>query len=161
MTKTEIENKMSEALKNKDIQNIMGKACQKFTNQLSPDELENVKLNALWKCFLHFDESKNIKFTTYLYKIVFVECLKNNMFNTKHDKHNSGTLHHNLPHKNNLEELIIDIMDEVSEEEDKQLLLEKLQNYTIQEMADKRPISRETIRKKLKNITKKIQSKFQ
>lgn len=161
MTKTEIENKMSEALKNKDIQNIMGKACQKFTNQLSPDELENVKLNALWKCFLHFDESKNIKFTTYLYKIVFVECLKNNMFNTKHDKYNSGTLHHNLPHKNNLEELIIDIMDEVSDEEDKQLLLEKLQNYTIQEMADKRPISRETIRKKLKNITKKIQSKFQ
>lgn len=160
MTKSEIEKNISEAWKNKDVQNIMGKACRKFTNQLNPDEIENAKLNALWKCFLHFDASKNIKFTTYLYKIVFIECLKNNAFNTKYNKKNISTLHNNIAHENNLDTLIVDIMDEVANEEDKQLLLEKLQNYTIQEMAEKRPISRETVRKKLKNITTKIKTKF-
>jgi hypothetical protein len=161
MTKNEIEAKIDEALKSKDIQKIMGKACRKFTNQLNVDELENVKLNALWKCFLHFDESKNIKFTTYLYKVVFIECLKHNGFNKKYEKYNNGTLHSNIVHNNNVEQLIVDIMDEVSHDDDKQLLIEKLQNYTIQEMADKRPISRETVRKKLKNISKKIRGKFQ
>lgn len=161
MTKNELDKKMDEAWKSKDIQRIMGKACRKFANQLNPDELENAKLNALWKCFINFDESKNIKFTTYLYKIVFIECLKHNAFNTKYNKYNVNILHHNISHKGNLESLIVDIMDEARNEEERQLLLEKLQNYTIQEMADKRPISRETVRKKLKNITKKIRSKFQ
>jgi DNA-directed RNA polymerase specialized sigma24 family protein len=161
MTKNELDKKMDEAWKSKDIQKIMGKACRKFANQLNPDELENVKLNALWKCFINFDQSKNIKFTTYLYKIVFIECLKHNAFNRKHSKYNNNILHHNISHKGNLESLIIDIMDEAQDEEERQLLLEKLQNYTIQEMSDKRPISRETVRKKLKNITKKIRSKFQ
>lgn len=161
MTKYEIDQKMDEAWKSKDIQKIMGKACRKFTNQLNPDELENVKLNALWKCIINFDPSKNIKFTTYLYKIVFTECLKHNAFNTKYSKYNNNILHQNITHKGNLESLIIDIMDEAQDEEESQLLLEKLQNYTIQEMADKRPTSRETVRKQLKNITRKIRSKFQ
>jgi hypothetical protein len=160
MTKSEIENRINEAWNSKDVQKIMGKACRKFTNQLSPDELENAKLNALWKCFLNFDESKNIKFTTYLYKIVFIECLKNNAFNTKYSKKNIRTLHNNMSQGGNVDALLIDIIDEASSEEERQILLEKLQNYTIQEMAEKRPISRETVRKKLKNITTKIKTKF-
>jgi hypothetical protein len=160
MTKNELDKRIEQAWNNKDIQKIMGKACRKFTNQLNKDEIETAKLNALWKCFVNFDESKNIKFTTYLYKIVFIECLKNNDFNTKYSKNIAGSLHNNISHRNNIDLLMIDIMDEISNDEDRQLLIEKLQNYTIQEMSEKRPISRETVRKKLKSITSKIKNKF-
>ena len=41
---------------------------------------------------------------------------------------------------------------ELKTEEEKELIIDKLSNMTIQEMADKRSYSRETVRKKLKKI---------
>lgn len=160
MIKNNVEIKLEEAWNNRDIQNIMHKACKKFNRQLSADEIENAKLNALWKCVLNFDESKKIKFTTYLYKVAFIECLKMNSFNIKHSKYNTGILHSNINKNNNTDVLIIDILDEAKNAEEYDILLEKIQNYTIQEMTNTRNISRETVRKKLKNITQKIKTKF-
>jgi predicted ArsR family transcriptional regulator len=68
-------------------------------------------------------------------------------------------LHDNIA-ENNERYLMVDILDEITNEEDRQLLLDKISNMTIQEMANKRNISRETVRKKLKKLTKNFQRKF-
>lgn len=158
MTKEKIENKIEEALKNKDIINIMHKASKRFTNQLDKDSIYTCQINALWKAFLNYKPEKNTKFTTYLFNGVFIECLKEVKFNSKHQK-NRKKLHDNIM-KNNEQYLLIDILDEMSNEEDKQLLIDKINNMTIQEMANKRDISRETVRKRLKKLVQKFQDKF-
>ena len=71
-----IDKKIENALNDKDIVNIMNHACKKFVTQLDPDDIYTCKLNALWKCFLNFKPEKKCKFTTYLYKDVYIECLK-------------------------------------------------------------------------------------
>ncbi|NBP15385.1 hypothetical protein EBU95_13455 [bacterium] len=64
------------AIKNKDYVKIMNKASQRFRNQLDADIINSCQLTALWKALQAFDSSKNVKFTTFLYKGVFIECMK-------------------------------------------------------------------------------------
>lgn len=158
MIEEKIDTKIENALQNKDIVNIMHKASKRFTNQLDKDTIYTCQINALWKAFLNFKPEKNTKFTTYLFNGVFIECLKEIKFRNKYSK-NTKKLHDNIV-KNNERYLLIDILDELSSEEDKQLLLDKISNMTIQEMADKRNISRETVRKRLKKLVQNFQDKF-
>lgn len=158
MIEEKIDTKIANALQNKDIVNIMHKASKRFTNQLDKDTIYTCQINALWKAFLNFKPEKNTKFTTYLFNGVFIECLKEIKFKNKYSK-NTKKLHDNIV-KNNERYLLIDILDELSNEEDKQLLLDKISNMTIQEMADKRNISRETVRKRLKKLVQNFQDKF-
>lgn len=150
--------KIELALKNKDIVNIMNKACRRFNKQLDKDILNTCQLNALWKCFVHFNPEKGAKFTTYLYNGVFIECLKEIKFKNKYNFCNKK-LHDNII-KNSDPYFIVDIMDELKNTEEKELFLDKLSNMTIEEMAQKRGSNRETTRKKIKkmisNLTKKL-----
>ena len=52
---------------------------------------------------------------------------------------------------------MFELLDELDDEEEKSLLIDKYCNMTISEMADKRNSNRETTRKKLKNIFSKIE----
>lgn len=158
MQNMNIDIQIEDALKNKDIMNIMHKAAKRFVNQLDVDTIYTCKLNALWKAFVNFKPEKNTKFTTYLYQGVFIECLKEVKFQTK-TKRCCGKLHDNIPNSGS-EMLLIEILDEIKDEEDRSLIIDKINNLTIQEMADKREYSRETVRKKLKKIISKIQPKF-
>ena len=49
-----IDTKIENALNNKDIMNIMSRACQPFSQQLEPEDIYTCKINALWKSFLNF-----------------------------------------------------------------------------------------------------------
>ena len=158
MTEEKIDVKIEKALKNKDITNIMHKASKRFINQLDKDTIYTCQINALWKAFLNFKPEKNTKFTTYLFNGVFIECLKEIKFKNKSNRCRHK-LHDNIA-ENNERYLMVDILDEITNEEDRQLLLDKISNMTIQEMANKRNISRETVRKKLKKLTKNFQRKF-
>jgi len=150
---TNIEN----ALNDKNIVKIMHKASKRFANQLDKDTIYTCHLNALWKSFLHFNPEKNVKFTTYLYNGVFIECLKEVKFINKSKKCNQK-LHSNLS-DNKDPYLLIDLFDEVSGVE-QELLLDKFSNMTIEEIAKKYNSNRETTRKKLKNILSKIRKKL-
>lgn len=158
MIEEKIDVKIEKALQDKDITNIMHKAARRFRNQLDKDTIYTCQLNALWKAFLNFKPEKNTKFTTYLFNGVFIECLKEIKFRNKSSKC-KHKLHDNIA-QNNERYLMIDILDEITNDEDRQLLLDKISNMTIQEMANKRNISRETVRKKLKKLTKNFQRKF-
>jgi hypothetical protein len=154
----DLNDKILNALNNKDITNIMNKACKRFMNQLDADILHTCKLNALWKCFLYFKPEKNTKFTTYLYNGVFIECLKEIKFKNKHQRF-SGKLHENIV-KNSDPYKMIDIMDELKTADEKELFLDRLSNMTIEEMAKKRNSNRETTRKKLNKMITNLRKKL-
>lgn len=150
--------KIEEALKNKDITKIMNKASSRFMNQLDRDTIYTCQINALWKAFLHFKPEKNTKFTTYLYNGVFIECLKETKFQNKSRK-NAKKLHENIDNQRD-DFFMIDLLDELKTEDEKSLIIDKMSNMTIQEMADKRNISRETVRKRIKKLSKTFRNKF-
>jgi DNA-directed RNA polymerase specialized sigma24 family protein len=150
--------KIEKALKNKDIVKIMNKASNSFRKQLDDDSIYTCQINALWKSFLNFKPEKNTKFTTYLYNGVFIECIKELKFRNK-SKLATCQIHENISSKDT-STMIVDILDELSTEDERSLVLDKISNMTIDEMATKRNSNRETTRKKLNKALRKIRKKF-
>lgn len=153
-----INTKIEKALKDKNIIKIMNKASKSFSQQLDPDTIYTCQINALWKAFKNFKPEKNTKFTTYLYNGVFIECIKEVKFNSK-SNFAKGKLHENIASRDN-ENLIIEILDELKNDEEKSLIIDKMSNMTINEMADKRNSNRETVRKNLNKLIKRIRKNF-
>ena len=140
-----MDKKIEDALKDQDLQSIMNKAAGSFRSQLNEDEIHTCKLNALWKAFLNYKPSKGAKFTTYLYSGVRIECIREVKFN----KRQHLPLHANLPDDED-HFFKIDLMDEVDKCPNKELLIDRMDNMTIKEIASKRGCNRETIRRKIK-----------
>lgn len=153
-----INTKIEEALKDDNIVKIMNKASKRFKNQLDKDTIKTCQLHALWKSFVNYDPEKGAKFTTYLYNGVFIECMKEIKFSQKSLK-NTGKLHDNIPNQKN-QFLIIDILDELTDEEEKKIFIDRLSNMTIAEMAEKYGKNRESTRRKMHKVLNKIASKF-
>ena len=152
-----INTEIEKALSDKNIIKIMNKASNSFKKQLDSDSIYTCQINALWKAFVNFKPEKKTKFTTYLYNGVFIECIKELKFINK-SKANKK-LHNNIP-KDNIDYLIVDILDELKSEEDKSLIIDKINNLTIEEMAKKRNSNRETTRKKLNKAINKVKKSF-
>ena len=53
-----------------------------------------------------------------------------------------------------------DILDELESEEEIQLIMDRISKVTINEIAKKSNVSRETIRKKIKKILNRFENKF-
>ena len=51
-------------------------------------------------------------------------------------------------------------MDELQNNDEKDLILDRMSRMTIKEIAAKHSVSRETIRKKIKKITERFKYKF-
>lgn len=148
---------IAKALKDENILKIMNKASKRFKNQLDSDAIKTCQLNALWKTFVNHDESKGAKFTTYLYKGVFIECMKEIKFASKNKCH--GKLHSNIP--SNVNPFIYtDLMDEFPNENDRNLINDRLSNMTISEIASKHGKNRESVRRKINKLANDIKDKF-
>lgn len=152
-----INTKIEKALNDINIVKIMNRASKKFRNQLDKDTIYTCQLNALWKTFVNYDENKGAKFTTYLYKGVFIECMKEINFVNKNIC--KGKLHDNISTSKD-PFLVIDILDEFDNDDDKGIIIDKLSNMTISEIAEKRGKNRESIRKKIHKLTDKIKNSF-
>ena len=153
-----LNSKIESAMKDKDITRIMSKASARFRNQLDEDEIHTCHLNALWKSFVNFKPERKAKFTTYLYSGVFIECLKQVKFKNKYER-KAVTLYDNMLCSDH-ESVLVDIFDELQNEEEKDLISDRICNMTINEIAKKNHVSRETIRKKIKKITERFKYKF-
>lgn len=153
-----IDTKIEKAMKDKNIVKIMNRASNSFKNQLDCDSIHTCQINALWKAFVNFNPEKKTKFTTYLYNGVYIECIKEVKFLNKSKKCNKKMHDNILVSSDN--SLFVDIMDELDSSEERDLILDKLMNMTIDEMAKKRNSNRETVRKKLKNTIGKLKKNF-
>jgi DNA-directed RNA polymerase specialized sigma subunit len=153
-----INTKIEDALKDENIIKLMAMAAKRFRNQLDEDTLHTCKINALWKAFVNHDPKKAAKFTTYLYHGVFIECMKEIKFKNKSNRL-GGKLHNNIS-DNQDPFLMIDILDELKDETEKQMFIDKASNFTIAEMSEKYQTNRESTRRKMHRIIKNIQKKF-
>jgi flagellin-specific chaperone FliS len=153
-----IDKKIENALNDRDINNIMNHACKNFVKQLDKDEIYTCKINALWKCFLNFKPEKQCKFTTYLYKGVYIECLKAVKFINKNKA--TAKLHPSIKAPQNTNELMVDLMDEANSSFEANLIIDKISKMTNEELSNKYGLGKETIRKKVKKIAKSFQHKF-
>jgi DNA-directed RNA polymerase specialized sigma24 family protein len=151
--------KIEEAMKSKDITNIMHRASRSFCQRLDKDIIYTCQINALWKALSNFNPSKNTKFTTYLYRGVVIECLKEIKFLNK-SRYCNGKLHENIQAPAQDLFVLQEILDELKDEEEKDLITQKLENKTINEIAKTKPYSRETARKKINHIFDKLRDKF-
>lgn len=149
--------KIENALKDDNILKIMNKASRRFRNQLDSDSIRTCQINALWKTFVNYDETKGAKFTTYLYKGVFIECMKEIKFDQKNKF--GGKLHSNIP-SNRDHFLMIDLMDEFKNKEDKELIEDRMSNMTISEISEKHGKNRESVRRKIHKLADNIKDKF-
>ncbi len=155
----DIDLKMEDALKNKDIVNIMHDASKTFRKQLDEDTIHSCKLYALWRSLINFKPEKNIKFTTYLYNAVKFECLKHLKKNKKHVQ-NRKTLHGNMKSDNSTDIMLIDLFDEAKNDDERQLLVDKLNYISNGKIAQKYGVTRETLRKRYKKFTESFKDKF-
>lgn len=152
MTTDCINTKIEKALKDKNITRIMNKASNSFRKQLDEDIIYTCQINALWKSFLNFNPNKNTKFTSYLYNGVFIECIKEVKFLNKMKANKK--IHDNIP-RHELEFLIIDILDEFDDEEEKSLIIDKVSNLTIEEMSQKEILTEKQQERNLIKLLKK------
>jgi len=158
MNNIEINRKIEKMLKDKNVVKIMKKASSKFNSQLTPEEMYTSEINALWRAIVNFKPEKNTKFTTYLYRGVVIDCIKQLKFKTKLSSKAKGKLHNNISSVSS-EQFVTDILDEAKNEYEKEIILDKLNNMTILEMAKKRNVSRETVRLQTKKIFANIRKR--
>jgi DNA-directed RNA polymerase specialized sigma24 family protein len=159
MTMIDLNNKIKTALNDDNIVKIMNKASRRFKNQLDKDTIYTCQLNALWKTFVNYDASKGAKFTTYLFNGVFIECMKEIKFSNKLLSKATGKLHDNLAKEDN-SKIISDMLDELQDPVEREIFLDKLSNMTILEISEKHNTNRESARRKIHKIIKKLQKKF-
>ncbi len=67
--------KFEELKKDEDLTKIARRAASRFSPFLRPEEIENCILVALWNSLHRHDDTKGLKFSTYLYRGVIMECL--------------------------------------------------------------------------------------
>lgn len=63
-----------QALKNEDNNNILEKVISKYRDTLDEDDLVHCKLISLWKALKAFDNSRQAKFTSFLYVVTDNYC---------------------------------------------------------------------------------------
>lgn len=139
----------NKAINDEDITKICMKAASSFSNCLSPEEIKNCIHSAIWSASLNFKPEKNTKFTTYLYRGVVHECLKCKKMSAK--KISCVPVNNNLLSGsfNNFSK--IDLIDEIKVCSEPDILIDRFfYNFTLNEMAKKRGVSKETIRFKLR-----------
>lgn len=162
MDRTKLNETMEQALNNRDYQQVMHKAAQKFRKSLDEDTVYTCQINALWHSLENFDPSRNVKFTTYLHKGVFIECVKAVKFLNRHTRLTKAKLHDNIVcNKQSGSTALVDLMDEVNTSSERDLILDRISGKTISEMAETRNVSRETVRKRMNKISHSIRAKYE
>ena len=66
----------NKALRNEDYIRIINAASKKYASFISPDDMLECRMNALWQSLQNFDASFGVKFTSFLYSRVVWECKK-------------------------------------------------------------------------------------
>ncbi len=160
MSNNTLNNDIEKALKNQDYVKVMMKATAKFRRTLDQDTIETCQLHGLWRSLESYDDSYNVKFTTYLFKGVFIECVKAAKFQKRHLRYAGKTMHNNVAQSDQGDLAMVDLQDEIDHSSDPEMLRERATGSTISEIAETRAISRETVRKRLKKMSRRMQSRY-
>lgn len=157
---TSLNSQIELALGNRDYQRVMHKATGQFRRTLDQDTLETCQLHGLWHSLETFKPEYNVKFTTYLFKGVFIECVKASKFQKRHMRYTKQMMHNNVSESDRRDFEMVDLQDEMDHSSDPEMLRERASGATISEISASRSVSRETVRKKLKRMSNQIKSRY-
>jgi len=135
---------------------IANRAASRFCGTMTKEEIDSCIINAVWKALQRYQEDSDCKFSSYLYVGVLMECqafYKKNI----HKKEFSYLSKVDDVYKT-LE--YVDMMDEIFTYcEDPDIIYDRYyKNMTIQEIANQRQKSGQTIRVKIKKDLERLKS---
>ena len=139
---------IEECLEDTSVRSIMHTVEGRYKNSIDPDDLSSVSYETLWRCIEKFDETRNAKFTSYLYQQLHY-AFKNQL---KKDSKNKSFCTDNIE-KAFSDEAKVEAMDIIrSMPEDLGTVLRQrfIDNMTIQEIGNTNGYSRETARRRVK-----------
>lgn len=150
------EKKFQEASSNEYYKKILVKVCnQNLKGVCSKDEMNSVMMNTLWNCLEKFNNGKNVKFSSYLYR-----SIQNNtrrIYKKKAREFNNVQLidnfHSVLTTSDTAKNEAIEILESVKElnKDYYNILIQKFYyGMTNKEIGVKNGYSKEAARKKLK-----------
>jgi len=152
----ELHQRFEELLKDADLTKIARRAASRFSPFLRPEEIENCILVALWNSLQKHDPNKGLKFSTYLYRGVIMECLTQQKANIGTHRMFNLIGGQNIIDKRVDQRDMIDVDDEIEVDTDSALLRDKyLHNLTTREIAEMRDLPVDTVRKKILKTRKK------
>ena len=132
---------LNEALEKIDYKKIMDSVCGKYSKSVDPDDISSLRLEILWKCLNSFDESRGVKFTTFLYQQLNY-AMMNQLRIRRREKNGIPFDICQVP-KDNIEVLLSDLDDN-----QKKILKQRyLDRMTMVEIGEKNGYSRETARR--------------
>lgn len=145
-------NKYEQYLNDVDTMKIAYNAAGSFRSILSPEEIQSCVLKALFRAVNKYDNSNNVKFSSYLYNGVRFECLGQ----AKINKSDKQQLTSSIPdHRDPIAEIEMkDVIDSVCD--DPEIIFDRFyKNMTIKEIAKSRKVCGETVRIRIgKNLEK-------
>ena len=132
---------LDDALENIDYKKIMDSVCGKYSKTIAPDHISSLRLEILWKCLNSFDESRGVKFTTFLYQQLNY-AMMNQLRIRRREKNGIPFDICQIP-KDNIEVLLSDL----NEKQKKILKQRYLDRMTMVEIGKENGYSRETARR--------------
>ena len=132
---------LDDALENIDYKKIMDSVCGKYSKTIDPDDISSLRLEILWKCLNSFDESRGVKFTTFLYQQLNYAMM--NQLRIRRREKNGIPFDICQTPKDNIEVLLSDL----NEKQKKILKQRYLDRMTMVEIGKENGYSRETARR--------------
>jgi DNA-directed RNA polymerase specialized sigma subunit len=154
---TEIDKLFQEKINDKNVIKITNKAASRFRKYLTRDEIQSCINFAIIKALSKYKENAGLKFTTYIYRGVILECKtqKNKNFGRSKFRRSLSDIF-TAPASNYIE--LSSVMEVLEKEPDGQMVIDKyLYNYTTKEIATKYNASIETIRTKIIQTIENVQ----
>tara|TARA_R110000824_G_scaffold381288_1_gene573999 strand:- start:465 stop:944 length:480 start_codon:yes stop_codon:yes gene_type:complete len=158
---------LKKILNDKQTMNIANCAARGYGSALSKDEIENCIYNAAWNALGKFDESKGVKFSTFLHRGVRLQCQRRLNFNTKYKSSHYyeevvfSKFNKSIKNQMYSQELVLEMKDEIENCEDPDILYDRFyNNMTLVEIAKKQKTSYETVRNKINKNLKIIKNRI-
>ena len=144
-----------EVMRDSALVKIANRAASRFYGSMNKEEIDNCIINAVWKALEKWQSDSDCKFSSYLYMGVLMECqafykLNIHQKEFSYNRTNTDCSYQTLEY--------IDMMDEIYTYcEDPDIIYDKYyKNMTVQEIADKRQKSGQTIRLKIKKDLQRL-----
>jgi RNA polymerase sigma factor (sigma-70 family) len=140
---------IEECLEDNSIKSIIRVVEGRYKNSIDPDDLSSVSHETLWKCINKFDESRNAKFTSYLYQQLNYGFKNQLNKNSKNKSFCTENIESSFSCEANIEAM--DIIRSMPQDLGTVLRQRFIDNMTIQEIGDANGYSRETARRRIKS----------
>lgn len=164
MKKVVTDEEIQRIYNDKDCRMLMFDAAKGFYKTLGKDEIEICKILAIFKSLESFDSSKGVKYETFLYKGVVLQCLTALTFLKKHWRNKNAKYEYD---KSNSDSYInkdiesIEINECIKHIKDGDLLIKHyIEGNSITDIAKELNVSRQAISQKIAIAKKEFKQKY-